>query len=585
MKKIYIIFFTLLLLQFFSEDLKAKTISIQKQKSLISKNLIQVKNKCSDLVNKIGGINSVSLLWLDKSDQEQAYYALINTFKNNEYEKIFYLCEQKEQTLSDDAEEALTKFELQKIFTNPKNMMKDVFSLISDKSLRYILTKLTLSDYNLTRPELILAFTEYKSEKIEKTNISKSQSKEKERLEKEKKELKIARKKLADEKKDLEKIKQEKLNNENKKIAKENKSGDKEGPIIDIPDKITVKQNQYVVSGKIYDKGSKKVHLKVKDDYSENPIDIDDNGKFSISGFTLESEKLKLIAIDGWGNTTTKIVSIDLKVEKKVVVEKVDKLNPSLIKKRNNPNRVAIIIGIENYESSPKATFAKSDAQYFAEYVKNGFGVSDKNLKILVNKEATLIESFKVLSKWLPGKIKPNVTEVIIFFAGHGLATPNGKDLYLLAYDSDPDLLKRTALLRTDFFNEIDKLKPKKVTMFLDTCYSGSSRDDETLLAAARPIKILSKDEANIPKNFTLFSASQMDQISSGFKKAKHGMFSYYLMKGLEGKADSNNDKKITNGELIVYMDQNVSQKASELGRQQNPSLAGDPDEVLMSYR
>ena len=56
-------------------------------------------------------------------------------------------------------------------------------------------------------------------------------------------------------------------------------------------------------------------------------------------------------------------------------------------------------------------------------------------------------------------------------------------------------------------------------------------------------------------------------------------------MKGLEGKADLNKDKKITNGELLAYMDQNVAQKASELGRQQNPSLAGDPDKILMSYR
>ena len=58
-----------------------------------------------------------------------------------------------------------------------------------------------------------------------------------------------------------------------------------------------------------------------------------------------------------------------------------------------------------------------------------------------------------------------------------------------------------------------------------------------------------------------------------------------YLMKGLEGKADSNNDKKITNGELLAYLDDNVSQKALELGRQQNPSLAGDSEKVLISYR
>ena len=120
--------------------------------------------------------------------------------------------------------------------------------------------------------------------------------------------------------------------------------------------------------------------------------------------------------------------------------------------------------------------------------------------------------------------------------------------------------------------------------MFLDTCYSGVSRDERTLLASARPVRIIA-DEQDTPNNFTIFSASQLDQISSGFKEAKHGIFSYYLMKGLEGKADANKDKDITNGELLAYMDQNVAQKASELGRQQNPSLAGDPDKILMSYR
>ena len=56
-------------------------------------------------------------------------------------------------------------------------------------------------------------------------------------------------------------------------------------------------------------------------------------------------------------------------------------------------------------------------------------------------------------------------------------------------------------------------------------------------------------------------------------------------MKGLEGNADINSDRKITNGELLSYMDKNVSIKGSELGRQQNQSLTGDPDQVLVSYR
>ena len=138
---------------------------------------------------------------------------------------------------------------------------------------------------------------------------------------------------------------------------------------------------------------------------------------------------------------------------------------------------------------------------------------------------------------------------------------------------------------RTELFKEIIALNPKSVTIFFDTCYSGVSRDEETLLASARPVRIVADEQDGIPDNFTIFSASKLDQISSGLKEAKHGIFSYYLMKGLEGYADFNEDKKITNGELLAYMDENVSQKAAEQGREQNPSLEGDPDKVLMSYR
>ena len=43
-------------------------------------------------------------------------------------------------------------------------------------------------------------------------------------------------------------------------------------------------------------------------------------------------------------------------------------------------------------------------------------------------------------------------------------------------------------------------------------------------------------------------------------------------------------DKKISNGELLVYMDEHVSQKTLELGREQNPELADDPKKILMKY-
>ena len=225
------------------------------------------------------------------------------------------------------------------------------------------------------------------------------------------------------------------------------------------------------------------------------------------------------------------------------------------------------------------------DAKYFFDYARKAFGVNKQNINLLINEEATVVKTDKALSLWLKSKIKKNSSDLIIFFAGHGLASTDGKELYLLPQDGNPDRLERTALSRTNLFREIIDLKPKNVTIFLDTCYSGVSRDEEMLLASARPIRIIANDQEGIPENFTIFTASKLDQVSSGLKEAKHGIFSYYLMKGLEGKADINHDKKITNGELLAYIDEKVSQKAAEQGREQNPSLTGNPDKVLVNYR
>jgi len=355
---------------------------------------------------------------------------------------------------------------------------------------------------------------------------------------------------------------------------------DLEAPILIVNENIVMNKSDYSFIVKATDKGSKKIFIEIDGVISELI-----NGEYKVKRFSPVDEKISIVAIDQWGNRSDpKLVNIKIDLSSNTIAKKIDKLNPTNISSKMSNNKVALIIGIEKYKQSPKATFANLDAKYFYEYAVNAFGLKKENIKLMVDSDATLIQSISALSKWLPSRIVENETDLIIFFAGHGLASNDGKDLYLLSQDSDPDLLARTALSRTSLFKEILKLKPKSVTMFLDTCYSGVSRDEKTLLASARPVRIVA-DEQDTPNNFTIFSASQLDQISSGFKEAKQGIFSYYLMKGLEGKADANKDKDITNGELLAYMDQNVSQKASELGRQQNPSLAGDPDKILMSYR
>ena len=124
---------------------------------------------------------------------------------------------------------------------------------------------------------------------------------------------------------------------------------------------------------------------------------------------------------------------------------------------------------------------------------------------------------------------------------------------------------------------------PRSVTVFLDTCFSGGTRTEEVLVADARGIRIAAKANP-LPDNFTVISATGNDQISCSLPEAKHGLFSYFLMRGLEGEADANGDRTITTGALFGYIASNVPREAIRLGRTQNPQLAGDPDRVVVQW-
>jgi uncharacterized caspase-like protein len=117
--------------------------------------------------------------------------------------------------------------------------------------------------------------------------------------------------------------------------------------------------------------------------------------------------------------------------------------------------------------------------------------------------------------------------------------------------------------------------------MFIDACYSGQTRGGDVLVANAKPLSLKSDTNA-YPPNFTVITASANDQISSSSPELKHGIFSFYLMKGMEGEADTNKDGKITVGEMQDYLSDKVSRQAMMLNRKQSIQLFGNPDRVLM---
>ena len=293
-----------------------------------------------------------------------------------------------------------------------------------------------------------------------------------------------------------------------------------------------------------------------------------------------DGKTIEIIAYDTKGNKASKLLKIERSNIQQASGPMFDTLNPSVKRVKSKPNALALIIGIANYEKTPaNALYADKDAQQFYDYAHMKLGIPAKNIKELVNNKADRIEITLAIKDWISRSTKSGKSDIYLYFAGHGLATANGKNMFLLPYDGLPRLLQDSAIKRDQLFADIQKANPKSVTVFLDTCYSGVTRNEEMLIAG-RPIMIKAKKQA-IPEGFTLFSAASNEQISRPLEEAKHGMFSYFLMKGMEGDADSNNDNKITARELHAYVKQNVTQQSSG---SQTPELQGDKDRVLVQF-
>ena len=311
------------------------------------------------------------------------------------------------------------------------------------------------------------------------------------------------------------------------------------------------------------------------------PVNISSAGNFEYSTYVpSQGVELKLEVTDVAGLTTSKVVSLKGDLELANPSISFDRLNPISKKVKPNPKALALIVGVSNYENTKaEALYADNDAMVFKDYATEKLGISENRIKVLLNNKADEKDILLSVQEWLRRSAKPNKSDIYVFFAGHGLASQDGKNMYLLPHDGSPRLLEKTAILRDELFSDIKEANPKSVTVFLDTCYSGVTRNEEMLIAG-RPIMIKAKEQS-IPDGFTLFSAASNEQISRPLEEAKHGMFSYFLMKGMEGDADSNNDNKITARELHAYVEQNVVQQSSG---SQTPELQGDKDRVLVQF-
>lgn len=111
-------------------------------------------------------------------------------------------------------------------------------------------------------------------------------------------------------------------------------------------------------------------------------------------------------------------------------------------------------------------------------------------------------------------------------------------------------------------------MSAKQTTVFLDACFSGASKDGKMMLADSRGVAI--KAKAAIPKgNMIVFSACSGDETAFPYKKKKHGMFTYFLLKKLQETKGN-----VSMEELGAYINKQVRQTSMIENRKiQTPTI------------
>ena len=242
----------------------------------------------------------------------------------------------------------------------------------------------------------------------------------------------------------------------------------------------------------------------------------------------------------------------------------------------------AVIVGISDYQDPQiiDLSYAHRDADSFAVFLKSNSGgrIGDQHIQLLTNNQAT-IARIQSAMEWLLKNTEPG-DQAILYFSGHGdVETKNDQEKgYILAYDTPKNNYRLNAV-DLDYLNKsiIGQLSQKgaKVIVITDACHSGAlAGGAEGKEATASELMKRFKSEIKIMS----CQPYELSQESSRWGGGR-GVFSYFLIEGLQGFADEDNDYQVDLYELEHFLQDRVR---GATDKAQHPDvLGGQKEEAL----
>lgn len=233
-------------------------------------------------------------------------------------------------------------------------------------------------------------------------------------------------------------------------------------------------------------------------------------------------------------------------------------------------NAYAVIIGIERYRDLVGAEYASRDALLVRKYFEKALGISPERILLRQNERATLGDLRGYFETWLKEKVTADA-EVFVYYSGHGTPNPKTGESSIVPYDALPETLDDGYPLKR-LYAVLGELPAKRVLVILDSCFSGAGGPRTVLAQGARPIIPVVEDQVLSSGKVAVISAASGTQISGTHRVARHGLLTYYLIRGLRGEA-AKKDGTISLIDLYSYLLPKVVVDARNSHREQEPKL------------
>lgn len=257
-------------------------------------------------------------------------------------------------------------------------------------------------------------------------------------------------------------------------------------------------------------------------------------------------------------------------------------------------NSVAVIIGNRNYNRRnpdvPDVDFAHNDHELVRALVLEQMGYKEGNVIALKDaSQAALINVFGSDREYrgqLYDWIKPGVSEVFVYYSGHGAPSLADGKGYLLPVDANPNRVELNGYALDTLYANLSKLDARRITVVIDACFSGSAQSGP-LVRNASSISLKQVQSPPVAQGkLVLLTAAGAGEVASWDTTRQNGLFTRLFVDGVKGEADSsthgNLDGQVTLGELKGYLGDEVSYFARRhFSREQHPEVHG-PETLML---